>query len=76
MLMKDLRQLKINQNSEDTGSLQNDDKTPKDAQWLSSADKNKLISPVDTNASYIDKSMTRQFADLLQTPSLSQNTGS
>lgn len=78
MLMKDLRQLKINQNSEDTGSFQNDDKTPKEMQWMSSGggDAKKITSPADTNASYIDKSNTRQFNDLQVTPSISQNTGS
>ena len=76
--VKDLRNLKINEKSEDTGSLQNAI-TPTGHQWMSpnSGDQqSKITSPLDNNASYIDKSMTRQFENLQQTPSLSQNTGS
>ena len=63
MGMKDLHQLKINEKSEDTGSLQN--VTPKELAWMSSGGGvSKITSPLDNNASYIDKSMTRQFADL------------
>lgn len=73
--VKDLRNLKINEKSEDTGSLGNAT-TPKDFLQMSSGGerKSKVTSPLDNNASYIDKSMTRQFDNLQQTPSLSQNT--
>ena len=39
-------------------------------------DKSKITYPLDKNASYLDKSGTRPFDNLLQTPSISQNTGS
>jgi len=55
-LIKDLRNLKINEKSEDTGSLQT--VTPKDHHFKS-GEKSKITSPIDNNASYIDKSMTR-----------------
>jgi hypothetical protein len=71
-LIKDLRNLKINEKSEDTGSLQT--VTPKDNHFKS-GEQSKITSPVDNNASYIDKSMTRQFEHLVQTPTLSKNTG-
>lgn len=63
--MTDLRTLKINEKSEDTGSLGNAT-TPKELQWMSSGgeDKSKITSPIDNNASYIDKSMTRKFENL------------
>lgn len=41
-----------------------------------SGEMSKVTSPMDNNASYIDKSMTRQFVDFQHTPTLSQNTGS
>ncbi len=76
MLIKDLRNLRINEKSEDTGSLQT--ATPKELHWQgvssNGGDQSKVTSPVDNNASYIDKSMTRQFVDLQQTPSMSPNT--
>ena len=63
--IKDLRNLKINEKSEDTGSMSHA-VTPKEHQWLSAGAgaESKVTSPLDNNASYIDKSMTRQFHDL------------
>ena len=71
-LVKDLRSLKINEKSEDTGSIHT--VTPKDLHFLS-GEHSKITSPIDNSASYIDKSMTRQFEHLQQTPILSKQTG-
>jgi len=59
--IKDLRSLKINEKSEDAGSIHT--VTPKELHFMS-GEHSKKTSPIDNNASYIDKSMTRQFEHL------------
>jgi len=67
--VKDIRSLTINEKSEDTGSVETVSPGGQNPAYVPSLLANsKGVSPVDNNASYIDKSMTRQFDHLTLSP--------